>query len=159
MEEEIERKFLVRKELWPKVRKGAGLAVRQGYLCTDPARTVRVRMVDRSAYLTIKGPSRGYARSEFEYPIPADEAEYLLEKLCVRPLIEKTRYRIRFKGRLFEVDEFGAENKGLLLAELELQDESEKPDLPEWIGEEVSADPRYFNSSLTERPFSTWPKS
>lgn len=151
---EIERKFLVRSQAW---RAGAtGQQVRQGYLSVDPDRTVRVRMAGERGYLTVKGRSRGLVRAEFEYPIPGPDAEALLDNLCLRPLIEKTRYRVTHAGRVWEVDEFWGENRGLVLAEVELADPAEAVDLPDWAGEEVSADPRYANANLARHPFGRW---
>jgi adenylate cyclase len=151
---EIERKFLVINDNW---RAGAGgVLYRQGYLSTDPERTVRVRLEGDSGRLTIKGKSQGISRAEYEYPIPAGDAANLLEKLCQRPLIEKTRYRIAFAGHLWEVDEFHGENQGLLIAEIELASERAEFERPDWVGQEVSDDPRYFNASLVKNPFSRW---
>ncbi|MCC5861544.1 MAG: CYTH domain-containing protein [Gammaproteobacteria bacterium] len=150
---EIERKFLLQGEAW---REGAsGLDYRQGYLSTDKQRTVRVRVVGARAMLTIKGMTHGIRRVEFEYPIPQDDAEQLLA-LCHRPLIEKTRYRVEHAGLVWEIDEFHGENAGLLVAEVELEDESQAIQLPAWVGEEVSDDPRYFNSNLARHPYSEW---
>jgi CYTH domain-containing protein len=151
---EIERKFLVAGQSW---RAGAaGRVYRQGYLATDPDRTVRVRLVGEEGYLTIKGRAEGLVRAEFEYPIPAADAGEMLDRLCLRPLIEKTRYRVEHGGRVWEVDEFSGENRGLLLAEIELADPAERVDLPEWVGEEVSSDPRYYNANLVRHPFGRW---
>jgi CYTH domain-containing protein len=104
----------------------------------------------------VKGPSQGAARAEFEYEIPLDDAEAMLDSLCERPLIDKTRYRVEHAGHTWEVDEFHAENEGLVIAEVELASESEGVSLPEWIGDEVTADPRYANSNLVKRPYRTW---
>lgn len=154
MAEEIERKFLVNNDSW---RPGAsGTLFRQGYLSTDPERTVRVRLEGERGVLTIKGLSHGISRAEFEYPIPAMEAAALLDSLCLQPLIEKTRYRIEHSGHIWEIDEFAGDNAGLLLAEVELTSEQEAVDLPPWAGAEVSTDPRYFNSNLVRHPFSRW---
>jgi adenylate cyclase len=151
---EIERKFLVRSEAW---KTGAvGQVLRQGFLSTDPDRTVRVRVVGDRGYLTVKGRTEGLVRAEFEYPIPGDEAGALLDRLCLRPLIEKTRYRIQHGGRLWEVDEFAGENRGLVLAEVELDDPAAEVNLPPWAGKDVSDDPRYYNANLVLHPFSTW---
>lgn len=150
---EIERKFLLKDDAW---RKGAsGQAYRQGYLSTDKERTVRVRVVGTQAMLTIKGMTHGIRRVEFEYPIPLTDADGLLE-LCHRPLIEKTRYRVEHDGLVWEIDEFHGENAGLVVAEVELERESQAVTLPPWIGEEVSDDPRYFNSNLARHPYREW---
>ncbi|MHB1399999.1 MAG: CYTH domain-containing protein [Trichloromonadaceae bacterium] len=154
MAEEIERKFLVSNDSW---RPGAsGTLFRQGYLSTDPERTVRVRLEGERGVLTIKGLSRGIRRAEFEYPIPAAEAAVLLDTLCLQPLIEKTRYRVEHAGHLWEIDEFAGDNAGLLLAEVELSSEDEAVELPLWVGAEVSSDPRYFNANLIRHPFRRW---
>jgi len=154
---EIERKFLVRKELW--TPPASGTRFRQGYLCLDPERTVRVRLAGETGYLTIKGRTQNGARAEFEYPIPPQEARDLLDRLCLRPLIEKVRYRIKVDTHLWEVDKFFGENDGLLLAEVELSDFAEKVELPNWVGREVTDDPRYYNASLIRQPFRGWAES
>jgi len=150
---EIERKFLVRGDAW---RTGArGLPCLQGYLCRDPERVVRVRIMDQRGTLTIKGLVTGLARPEFEYAIPVSEAAELL-KLCEQPVIEKTRFRIDHGGLTWEVDEFHGANEGLILAECELESEDQDVVLPDWVGEEVSRDPRYFNVNMVSRPFTSW---
>lgn len=151
---EIERKFLVNGNGWRSL--AVGFLYRQGYIAKNPERTVRVRVVENTGYLTIKGLSIGLSRAEFEYIIPVEEAEQMLQDLCDRPLIEKTRYKINVGDLLWEVDEFEGENKGLILAEVELTDENQTIELPNWIGKEVSGDPRYYNSYLTKHPFSHW---
>lgn len=153
MGREIERKFLVTGDGW----RGAGESCRyvQGYLSRDPERVVRVRRAGEKAFLTIKGVTRGVVRPEFEYPIPAADAEELL-KLCLSPLIEKTRTVVEYGGKRWEVDEFAGENAGLVIAEIELSREDEPFQRPPWLGREVSADPRYSNASLSERPFKSW---
>jgi adenylate cyclase len=154
MAQEIERKFLIANDAW---RNGAsGVHYRQGYLSTEPTRTVRVRLAGSRGYLTIKGKSSGAARLEYEYEIPAADASELLDLLCQRPLIEKVRYKIAFAGMTWEVDEFEGENAGLLIAEVELQSEDQRVELPPWVGDEVTGDRRYYNASLIARPFSSW---
>lgn len=151
---EIERKFLLKDERW---REGAaGTPFRQGYLTTDVERTVRVRLEGELGKLTIKGRSNGISRAEYEYEIPASDATELLDRLCLRPLIEKTRYRLEYAGRLWEIDEFHGDNAGLVLAEVELAADDESIDLPPWIGQEVSDDPRYYNANLIAHPYSQW---
>lgn len=151
---EIERKFRVRDDTW---RRGAeGVPCRQGYLCLDPERTVRVRVAGGRGTLTIKGLGVGEARPEYEYQIPLPEAEALLDALCIAPLIVKTRYRVPYQGLVWEVDVFAGENRGLVLAEVELQRRGQEIPLPPWAGEEVTGDPRYFNASLVRHPFSRW---
>ena len=153
---EIERKFLVKKELWKGVIKPKGKEIRQGYLSLDPERTVRVRIKADKGYLTVKGKSKGASRSEFEYEIPKSEAEEMLSTLCMATL-SKIRYEVHHQGKIWEVDEFLDANHGLLLAEIELESEEEHFTLPLWIGDEVTADIRYYNSNLIVQPFSSWP--
>jgi adenylate cyclase len=154
MATEIERKFLVRDESWRQLGKGSHF--RQGYLCTEPGRSVRVRVAGDKGFLTIKGKTVKATRTEYEYVIPQPDADAMLEELCERPLIEKTRYRIDHEGLVWEVDEFEGENAGLVVAEVELLSENQDIALPSWIGEEVTADPRYYNASLIANPFSRW---
>lgn len=155
MAREIERKFLVDPERWRPGPAG-GVRMRQGYLSLDPARIVRVRRAGDRGALTIKGKTVGIARSEYEYPIPAEDADALLDELCHRPLIDKIRYREWWRGHLWEVDVFDGENFGLVVAEVELKSADESVDLPPWAGREVSADPRYTNASLSRHPYSRW---
>jgi len=150
---EIERKFLVKEGVW---RNEQGTKYRQGYLNSYKERTVRVRIIDDKGYLTVKGISRGAVRVEYEYEIPRTEAEAMLNDLCEKPLIEKIRYKIEYKVLIWEVDEFFGENLGLILAEVELESEDQKFVKPEWIGEEVTEDPKYFNANLIHHPFSKW---
>jgi CYTH domain-containing protein len=151
---EIERKFLVNGEKWRSL--ASGIPYRQGYICTQKEAVVRVRIVGDRGYLTIKGLSRGNSRAEFEYPIPLSDAQTMLQTMCEPPLIEKTRYLIKHRELIWEVDEFWGENAGLIIAEVELTSENQVIDLPEWVGREVSHDPRYFNSNLIKYPFSQW---
>lgn len=152
---EIERKFLVRGSAW-KVAEGVQ-AVRycQGYLSRDKARTVRVRIAGDAAFLTIKGETRGATRAEFEYPIPVEDAQALL-LLCDGPLIAKTRYVLQHGSTTWEVDEFAGDNAGLVVAEVELHSEDQAFERPAWLGEEVTADARYFNSALSRHPYRQW---
>jgi CYTH domain-containing protein len=150
---EIERKFLVASNAWRPLATSEAFV--QGYLSSSPDRTIRIRIRGDAAFLTIKGKSVGLTRSEFEYPIPLADARAMLQ-LCERPLIEKTRHRVTHAGRLWEIDEFGGENAGLIIAEVELESEHASVDLPPWIGREVSGDPRYFNSNLVKHPFRSW---
>ena len=154
MPQEIERKYLVSGEAWKYLAEG--IHYRQGYLSTDPERTVRVRIIGEKGYLTIKGISVGISRPEYEYEIPIPDAKELLEGLCEKPIIEKDRYKISFGGLVWEVDEFLGVNEGLVIAEVELESADQAIDLPPWVGEEVSGDPRYFNSHLVNHPYSTW---
>ena len=154
MGQEIERKFLVKGTAWK--AQAAGTLYRQGYLSSVKERTVRVRIAGEKAFLTIKGLNKGVTRTEFEYPVPVDDAAAMLDGLCERPLIEKTRYVLPSGGYTWEIDEFHGDNDGLVVAEVELQRADDKPPLPEWAGEEVSSDARYFNSNLVKKPFKTW---
>jgi adenylate cyclase len=157
MGKETERKFLLANEDW---RKNAqGRLFRQGYISSLPGRTVRVRVCNDTGYLTIKGNSQGISRLEFEYPIPADDAEDLLDQLCEHPLVEKIRHLVDYEGFQWEIDEFLGENAGLFIAEIELEDEDQPFPRPPWLGEEVSGDRRYYNSNLRENPFKNWGKS
>jgi adenylate cyclase len=151
---EIERKFLLQGEAWRQL--GEPVLMRQGYLCAEPTRTVRVRIEGDQGTITIKGKSSGARRGEWEYPIPVDEAGELLDQLCERPLIEKYRRRIEHAGHVWEVDEFLGANAGLVVAEIELTSEDEAFAKPDWIGAEVTGDARYFNSSLMRLPYSRW---
>jgi adenylate cyclase len=153
---EIERKFRVVGDGW---QDGEPLGVRiaQGYLTQDPSRTVRVRISGETGWLTIKGLNRGIARLEFEYEIPLPDARELLS-LCLPSVIDKTRYRIPYAGNVWELDVFHGENAGLIIVEVELDDESVIPELPPWVGEEVSSETRYYNSSLAVLPYLKWPE-
>ena len=151
---EIERKFLVRGDDWRAL--GTGMTYRQGYLSTVPERSVRVRLVRDKGYLTIKGIAVGVSRVEYEYEIPADEAGELLDNLCEHPLIEKTRYRIDCNDLTWEIDEFEGDNAGLVVAEVELETVDQAIALPDWIGEEVTGDARYYNASLVSNPYTQW---
>ena len=151
---EIERKFSVVGDEW---RAGATSAeYRQGYLSTVKERTVRVRTIDDRGFLTVKGVTIGATRSEFEYEIPAKDARQMLEDLCERPLIEKTRYNVPYGGLTWEIDEFHGVNEGLLIAEVELTDADQTVELPAWVGEEVTDDPRYSNANLIAHPYRAW---
>jgi len=154
MATEIERKFIPRTDNW---RDGAGgVRYRQGYLSTDSERTVRVRTAGDKAFLTIKGKTVGASRAEYEYAIPRDDADAMLDQLCRRPIIEKVRYKISHGGLIWEVDEFEGENAGLVIAEVELSSEDQAVELPDWAGQEVTGDPRYYNANLISNPYSNW---
>ena len=144
---EIERKFLVNeKKISAQILK-AGEKISQGYLCTEPARTVRIRIKGGQGFLTIKSVNVGIVRKEFEYPIPLEDAQELL-KLCEPNILEKIRYKVDYKGKIWEVDIFCGRHEGLILAEVELSTTNEIVTLPDWIEKEVSNDPQYFNSNL-----------
>jgi len=154
MAKEIERKFLVRGNTWR--GQDGGKRYRQGYLSTVKEPTVRVRTTGDKGFINIKGMSVGATRSEYEYEIPLADANEMLDRLCERPLIEKTRYRVSHEGLVWEIDEFEGDNRGLIMAEIELKDETQSVTLPGWIGQEVTGDPRYFNANLVANPFSQW---
>ncbi|HBB91914.1 MAG: hypothetical protein A2X22_09700 [Bacteroidetes bacterium GWF2_49_14] len=153
---EIERKYRVINELWaPLGNPLKGALIRQAYLSIDPACTVRIRITGNQAFLTVKGESRGICREEFEYKVPmADGIEIM--KMAKTDVISKYRYKVEFRGYTWEVDEFFGDNEGLILAEVELKDESEQPEWPGWVGSEVSGDPRFYNLNLALHPFKTW---
>lgn len=153
MGQEIERKFLVKREKWQPG--GAGEFYRQGYLSTVKERVVRVRVAGDKGFLTIKGVLGRITRLEFEYAIPLKDAGIMLNTLCERPLIEKYRHRVEYKGMVWEIDVFMGENEGLILAEVELESETQEIALPDWVGMEVSEDPRYYNMNLVKHPFKT----
>jgi CYTH domain-containing protein len=153
MGNEIERKFLVREGAW---REAGVENYRQGYLSTLKERTVRVRTINGKGYLTVKGKSIGASRLEFEYEIPFKDAEEMLDSLCEKPLIEKNRYKLDQDGFTWEVDVFFGDNEGLILAEVELQSEDQIFERPEWVREEVTNDPRYYNANLISNPYSGW---
>jgi adenylate cyclase len=155
MATEIERKFLVKNDAWRDQVESAE-RIAQGYLAADAAVTVRVRLRGDRAYLTVKGRTQGISRSEFEYPIPVADAEDMLRGLAPLPPVEKVRHLIRSGAHLWELDVFEGANAGLAMAEIELAAEDEPFVLPDWAGEEVTADPRYYNAYLAAHPFTLW---
>ncbi|BDC98331.1 CYTH domain-containing protein [Persicobacter psychrovividus] len=155
MGKEIERKFLVDTDAYKSLAEG--VYYHQGYLCAEAERTVRVRIAGDTAFMTVKGPTVGASRPEFEYEIPFEEAEEILNDLCLRPTIEKHRYKLPWAGFLWEIDEFHGDNKGLVVAEIELPAEDTEFEKPNWIGAEVTGDPKYYNASLISYPFKDWP--
>ena len=152
MGQEIERKFLVQPGWRPT---GAGERIAQGYLCSVPERTVRVRLRAGRGYLTVKGRNQGIARAEYEYEIPADDAEAMLA-LCEPVIIDKTRYIVKVAESVYEVDVFAGANDGLVVAEIELPSVEAPFVRPQWLGPEVSGDPRYYNSALAHHPYREW---
>ena len=152
MAKEIERKFRVKEGSW---RLAKGTQYRQGYLNSEKERIVRVRTIDDKGYLTIKGLTIGASRMEFEYEIPRQDADTLLD-ICEKPLIEKNRYKIEHGGFVWEVDEFFGENQGLIVAEIELENEDQYFSKPDWVGKEVTGDSRYFNANLIKNPYTKW---
>ena len=151
---EIERKFLVNTVLWRAM--AAGTLYRQGYLSSVKERIVRVRIAGDRGFLTIKGITTGVSRLEFEYPVPFADARVMLDQLCERPLIEKTRHREVFAGRTWEIDVFHGDNDELAIAEVEIANPEDKVELPHWAAAEVSNDPRYFNNNLAAHPYRCW---
>lgn len=151
---EIERKYLVSGDSW-RSQVVSSTRIVQGYLTRGEV-TVRARIRGERAYLTIKGRSQGIARSEFEYDIPVPDAEAMLTELADGPVVEKTRHLIDVGGHTWELDVFAGANEGLVMAEIELADADERFEVPQWAGEEVSDDPRYYNVNLAREPFSQW---
>lgn len=160
---EIERKFLVATDGWRSAandRAGHGVRFRQGYIPgNNETATVRVRLEGERGVLTIKARGEGLARLEYEYTIPTEDAVELLDKVCTQPQIDKIRYRVTVGEHVWEVDEFLGDNAGLVVAEVELDAESEQFTLPDWVGAEVTDDPRYLNVNLARHPFKAWPSS
>ncbi|MGM0456645.1 MAG: CYTH domain-containing protein [Cyanobacteriota bacterium] len=157
MAQEIERKFLVKDDSWRS--QAQGVAYRQGYLTRDLHLAIRVRIAGDRAWLTLKGATVGVSRSEYEYGIPLNDAQEMLDRLCHKPLIEKVRYTVIDEGMTWEIDEFLGENQGLIVAEVELEDERQSFVAPAWLGVEVSDDPRYYNANLVQHPYSQWKES
>lgn len=151
---EIERKYLLKNDDWRSLVTKQKKIV-QGYLSDDPSRVVRVRVSGDQGIVTIKGKTEGVSRAEYEYNIPVEEALELV-KMCKQHIIEKTRYIVDSNQHTWEIDVFEGKNEGLQIAEVELRDENEKVTLPDWIGEEVSNDSRYYNASLVSHPFTQW---
>ena len=153
---EIERKFLVVSDSYKK-EATTQLRIVQGFLNTNPERTVRVRIKGDKGYLTVKGKGNesGTTRFEWEKEITVDEASNLLE-LCEPGILEKTRFEVPFGGHIFEVDEFFGDNGGLVIAEVELKHEDEVFEKPNWLGDEVTGDPKYYNSQLSSKPYNQW---
>lgn len=151
---EIERKFRTKGVDFLANQEGERLT--QGYLSHDPRATVRLRVQGDHAWLTVKGKTHGASRSEFEYPIPTADAHAMLEEMCPQGVIDKTRYRIQVGEHVWEVDEFHGDNQGLVVAEVELDSEDQPFERPPWLGEEVTDDPRYYNSALSRTPYGQW---
>jgi CYTH domain-containing protein len=151
---EIERKFLLRSDAWR--GQGDATLLRQGYLSSQAERVVRVRIEDGAAVLTIKGRNTGASRGEWEYPLPVEDAQVFLDQLCEQPIIEKYRHRVVHEGMTWEIDEFLGVNAGLVVAEIELESEEQAFARPDWLGEEVTDDARYYNANLIAHPYSQW---
>lgn len=155
MPKEIERKFLIKNNDYRKLAKG--VSYKQGYIYRSPDKTVRIRIAESKAYLTVKGNvQNAINRSEYEYEIPVVHAEEMLATLCEKPLIEKTRYKVPYGNDVWEVDEFHSENEGLVVAELEMPSQDYQFELPPWVGKEVTNDPRYINANLVAHPYAKW---
>ena len=154
MSKEIERKFLVKPEYLHLFQEGKLYC--QGYLFSDNDKVVRVRLIDDKGFLAVKSKLSGITRNEFEYEIPFSDAEYMIKNLCASPIIQKYRSKVLINSMLWEVDKFVGENEGLVIAEIELEDEKQSIILPEWAGIEVTGDRRYYNSNLAENPFCKW---
>ncbi len=157
---EIERKFLLKDDTW-RQEAGKGIFFRQGYMTSlkdgdEVNASVRVRIEGQQANVNVKSITVGISRLEYEYEIPLMDAEEMLEHLCVGPLIEKVRYRIEFKGLIWELDEFFGDNEGLIVAEVELGHSKQSVHLPKWVGTEVTEDKRYYNACLVNKPFRVW---
>lgn len=157
MAKEIERKFLVKLAAW--TPQSGGKYYKQGYLNSQKERVVRVRIAGDKGQLTIKGITTGVTRAEFEYPISIEDAGLMLDNLCEKPLIEKHRHKEVHGGKTWEIDVFHGDNEGLVVAEIELGSENEAFEHPAWLGEEVSSDPRYFNSNLLKNPYKGWARA
>jgi len=155
MATEIERKFLVRDDSW-REQAQPGVRLMQGYLASTPSVTVRARLKGEQGVLTIKGATRGISRSEYEYLIPAEDAKAMLSELAETAIIDKTRYLVPCGAHTWELDLFAGDNAGLVLAEVELSAEDEAFERPNWLGDEVSDDPRYYNANLARHPFRSW---
>ncbi len=152
---EIERKFLLKDQRWRETAE-QGKPYCQGYLSEGGPGSVRVRIEGNVAKLNIKSATLNMSRLEYEYDIPVVEAKEMLDSICIKPLIEKTRYHVWYEGKCWEVDEFIGDNEGLVVAEVELESEHESIALPAWVGEEVTADSRYYNVSLVKHPYKDW---
>lgn len=152
---EIERKYLVHFDKWDSLEKPQGELYRQGYISKTPEKTIRVRLTDTTAYLTIKGAIRGITRTEYEYEIPKEDATALLDNFAETEL-SKIRYKLLYAGKIWEVDVFLGENEGLIVAEIELESENESFEIPEWVSVEVTGIEKYYNSRLSIRPYKSW---
>lgn len=155
MAREIERKYLVKHDAWRDVIKRSR-AMRQGYLNDIDRCSIRVRLTDDTATLNIKSAELGVSRNEYEYPIDRDDAEEMLESYCVGSVIEKVRHYVEYGGLTWEIDEFSGANNGLIVAEVELDDEAQAVELPAWAGIEVTDDARYYNVALARWPYARW---
>ena len=151
---EIERKFLVKEKPFSIAKRS--LKINQGYIINEKSKVIRVREKGDDYFLTIKGNNIGISRLEYDFPISKEDAKELIFHFCKTSLIEKTRHYIEHKGHTWEVDEFHGKNNGLIVAEIELESEDEKFEIPDWVGEEVTQDDRYYNMNLSIHPFASW---
>ncbi|MDR0660327.1 MAG: CYTH domain-containing protein [Prevotellaceae bacterium] len=155
MPKEIERKFLTTNSGYRQVAKGE--SYKQGYICRLPDKIVRIRIAGNKAFIAIKGMlHNAITRLEYEYEIPVDHAEEMLQKFCEKPLIEKTRYKVPWGKNIWEIDEFHGDNEGLIVAEIEMPSEDYQFELPPWVGKEVTDDSRYLNANLVLNPYKSW---
>ena len=151
---EIERKFLIKEKPFSIAKRS--LKINQGYIINEKSKVIRVREKGDDYFLTIKGNNIGISRLEYDFPISKEDAKELIFHFCKTTLIEKTRHYIEHKGHTWEVDEFHGKNNGLIVAEIELESEDEKFEIPDWVGEEVTQDDRYYNINLAIHPFTSW---
>jgi len=156
MATEIERKFLLLNQDWQEYTRSE-LHIVQGYLATNEFSSTRIRIQNDKANINIKSATLGITRTEFEYSIPVGDARLMLEDLCIKPVIEKTRFTVEHMGHTWEIDVFSGDNEGLIVAEIELSSPDEAFEKPSWIGEEVSNDARYYNACLVNNPYKNWP--
>jgi len=154
MAKEIERKFLI--DISGVESIGSGSRIKQGYISTTDNTAVRIRVSGAVAYLTLKGENQGVTRSEFEYEIPIEDANEIIKELCSGPVIDKTRYLVEYGSHTWEIDVFHGDNDGLIVAEVELESETEEVDLPKWVINEVTGEVKYYNTSLWDNPFNKW---
>ena len=157
MATEIERKFLVLNDDWRAIVE-SDMKIVQAYLASNEFSSTRIRIQDNRANINIKSATLGITRSEFEYAIPVVDAQSMIDDLCIKPVIEKTRYTVKHMQHSWEIDVFSGENQGLIVAEIELSSPDEPFETPSWIGEEVSNDARYYNVCLVRNPYKTWPR-
>jgi len=155
MATEIERKFLVLNDDWRAIVE-SDMQIIQAYLASNEFSSTRIRIQGDKANINIKSATLGITRTEFEYAIPVDDAQLMIDNLCIKPVIEKTRYIVKHMQHRWEIDVFSGDNKGLIVAEIELSSPDETFEKPSWIGEEVSNDPRYYNVCLVKKPYKTW---
>ena len=152
---EIEHKFLLASDAW-REQVSHSVIYKQGYLSSQPTSSIRVRISDNQAWLNIKSATIGTQRHEYEYEIPLTDAQEILDNLCLKPVIEKTRHFVMHNNHLWEIDEFDGENAGLIVAEIELDSADETFAKPDWIGADVTQDMRYYNNNLAREPYSQW---